>query len=361
MHVDYSEPSNNYWEPSHTSGGTCVAPRFMQTLREGNYDKLEWLRNRTVMLIGDSIERDHVTQFCDLLGQPVTIAKGNHKYAVPVDFSATSASVKNDRLRRLALKGLQESTLPRVCYIPEANFLLTNVYHFGLDELDYWKGLDQFHGPGSIEERFTERVQPYLKLLEQDGRQEPDIVEISSGMYDLARWAQQDMSAQRSTEDPLTDDRISWYRARTKKFMDITTDTFPNAMKMWRGSTLPEDQAAELDYFNDRFGHSPETVTPHFAVDRVQQLDTVVRKLAEPYKPSSRTANALGKRAIFSTKTFVYNAWSSIIRGVPAHQLDRLHGNDLATPAAVIWSDIMLWHLKQTVLSSQAQEVASAA
>lgn len=42
-----------------------------------------------------------------------------------------------------------------------------------------------------------------------------------------------------------------------------------------------------------------------------------------------------------------YNTWSSLVRGIPSHQLDRLHGGDLATPSVVIWSDIMLWHLSQ--------------
>ena len=41
-----------------------------------------------------------------------------------------------------------------------------------------------------------------------------------------------------------------------------------------------------------------------------------------------------------------YNTWAQLVKGAPAHQLDRLHGGDLAAPGAMLWSDMMLWHLR---------------
>ena len=32
---------------------------------------------------------------------------------------------------------------------------MINLYHFGMDQDDYWRNLDQYHAPGTIEERFT--------------------------------------------------------------------------------------------------------------------------------------------------------------------------------------------------------------
>lgn len=79
----------------------------------------------------------------------------------------------------------------------------------------------------------------------------------------------------------------------------------------------------------------------------------VARDLVKPYAPSTATKHKSSKKSPYSNKAltndFVYNAWASLIRGTPAHQLDRLHGGDLATPGTVLWSDIMLWHLKQKV------------
>lgn len=85
-------------------------------------------------------------------------------------------------------------------------------------------------------------------------------------------------------------------------------------------------------------------------------MDVVVRELVKPYEPSSATKSSKKKNQSNAqpsnkalTKDFVYNAWASLIRGTPAHQLDRLHGGDLATPSTVLWADIVLWHLKQKV------------
>lgn len=80
FHVDYSEPSNNYWTPSEKG---CTAPRYVQQLRNGDYESLQWMKNKTIILFGDSIERDHVSLFCSsIMGREVEIIKGNHKLAV---------------------------------------------------------------------------------------------------------------------------------------------------------------------------------------------------------------------------------------------------------------------------------------
>lgn len=117
------------------------------------------MQNKTMILFGDSIERDHVTLLCSILGREAEVIKGNHKLAVTGGGSSTTErrAIK-DRSRRIALKGMQESTLPRVCYIEELNFMVANLYHFGLDEQDFWKSLDSFHPPGSVEERIQAHI-----------------------------------------------------------------------------------------------------------------------------------------------------------------------------------------------------------
>ncbi|CAD6565265.1 MAG: hypothetical protein CYPHOPRED_005355 [Cyphobasidiales sp. Tagirdzhanova-0007] len=361
FHADYSEPSNNYWEP--IDAATCRAPQYVKQLRAGDYKGMEWMQNRTVVLLGDSIERDHVNLFCSILGKEAETIKGKHPLAVAAGISDSMESnerKKKDRASRIAFKGMQESTLPKLCYVKELNFMLVNMYHFGLDEQGYWQALDQFHGPGSIEERFETQFGPFISKLRSDYRASaPDLIEISSGMFDLAKWAKEDIAGEQNTEDELSADRLAWYESRVSRFMEVTTASFPAAIKVWRGVTHPEDQAAELDYFNDRFGHSPASSTPHFSTSRVHQIDQIARKLAHPSPPIYLTQQSFKARRSIINETvavpvhqkreFVYNPWSSLIQGAPAHQLDRLHGGDLATPGAVLWSDMMLWHLKQGV------------
>ena len=249
----------------------------MKQIRTGNYDGLEWMQNKTVILLGDSIERDHVSLFCSLMGREAETIKGKHPLAVSADSLGSKERRKKDRASRIAFRGMQESTLPRVCFIEEINFMVcrvrclatidagvnkhtfiqvANLYHFGLDEQEYWANLDQFHSPGSIEERFHKQFAPFMSKLRADQRPTaPDLVEISSGMYDLARWAKQDISGHKNTEEVLSDDRLAWYESRINRFMDLTATAFPNAIKVWRAVTIPEDQAAELDYFNVGITH----------------------------------------------------------------------------------------------------------
>jgi len=366
LHVDYSEPTNNFWEPTDQK---CKAPRYMQKLVNGDFSGLEWMRDKTVLLYGDSIERDHLSLFCEILGREPEVVKGAHKYSAVPDTSIVSPrgddKKKKERLSRIAFRGMQDSTLPRTCYIEELNFLVANMYHFGLDEQTFWKDLDQYHPPGSIEERFSAQVEPFLAKLRADGRN-IDLVEISSNMFDLARWAKQDIEAGRSTEDPLDNERTQWYQWRLRKFLDLTRQTFPHAMKMWRAATVPEDQAAELSYFNDRFGHSPASTAPYFALNRIHQIDEIARKTLQPLRPAGSSAGSSSMVQAGATDTanherrlrptgkgdVVYNTWSSLVKGIAAHQLDRLHGGDLATPSAVLWGDIMLWHLQQGSVSA---------
>jgi hypothetical protein len=144
----------------------------MQQLREGDYESLSFMQNKTIILFGDSIERDHVTLFCSLMGKEAEVIKGNHKFAVTGGGGSHDAGkhpeerqkLKKDRSRRIALKGMQESTLPRICYIEELDFMMANLYHFGLDEQDFWKGLDSFHPPGSVEERLQAHIVSFILL-----------------------------------------------------------------------------------------------------------------------------------------------------------------------------------------------------
>lgn len=80
-----------------------------------------------MVLIGDSIERDHVSLFASLMGQEVEIVKGHHPLALSSDVLEPSKAAElkqRDRYGRIALKGMQESTLPRVFHLEELDFMV---------------------------------------------------------------------------------------------------------------------------------------------------------------------------------------------------------------------------------------------
>jgi len=60
------------WQPVAAPDG-CEAVDYMTLLqdvvRTGDVDgALEFARGRTIAILGDSVDRDHVTDFCQLVG-----------------------------------------------------------------------------------------------------------------------------------------------------------------------------------------------------------------------------------------------------------------------------------------------------
>ena len=85
-----------------------------------------------MVLLGDSIERDHVALFCGMMGQEVETVKGHHPLALSSDSMEPSKAAelkKKDRYGRIALKGMQDSTLPRVCHLKDLDFMVRKHTH----------------------------------------------------------------------------------------------------------------------------------------------------------------------------------------------------------------------------------------
>lgn len=281
LSVDLVDPDKNQWVPFDP---TCSPPAFFSKLRnEAHKTDFSWLHNRTALIIGDSISREHVENFCQLMGEESEVVRPHHKYATapsPVR-AATKAQHTLDRPKRLQNRGfrvVRDASRPRICYIPKYDFLvrlsmqpmscrsieltfpavqLVSVFHFGLDQEDYWREsrMPQYSAPGMLEHRLTDIVEPLVAAIRSDGRPNaPDFVEVTSGTWDLARWAEQDLATQQDTVAGLAQDRVTWYRFRVGQILEKVRKAFPNAKaKTWRTLHYPLDQVAEHDYFMVRF------------------------------------------------------------------------------------------------------------
>lgn len=111
--------------------------------------------------------------------------------------------------------------------------------------------MPQYQSPGMFEHRLSDIIQPLIANFRRDGRRSaPDFIELSSGTWDLARWAEQDIASEKNTETSLTQDRITWYRFRVGQMLERIRNAFPETgVKTWRTLHYPSDQVAEHDYF----------------------------------------------------------------------------------------------------------------
>lgn len=180
--VDRDVPENNRYHPFDKK---CAAPQLFRALRDklgrtsdeakkagyagwmNKGEDMEWVRGKTVLMLGDSTVREQLVQFCDVRpkrarGCHLSISFRAHRsltsYALwfwrqfigqPHIILTSSGAPFEGNVKR----GGRSASLPRSCYSPELDFLLVSVFHFGVDEEDYWRDKDQYNPPGLFETR----------------------------------------------------------------------------------------------------------------------------------------------------------------------------------------------------------------
>ncbi|EJU05930.1 hypothetical protein DACRYDRAFT_112758 [Dacryopinax primogenitus] len=324
-------------------------------------DLLPFLQNRTVLLVGDSVTRNTVQQFCKLLGKESVQIHRGHKWdlfdQIPQEWipAEWAEREKWEDWRR----DNESKSRPRLCYIPEWDFAVVTIFQWGMDETDYWRTKDQYNPPGSVEQRMHAIAQPLLERLalpESEGglapharSPRPDLIELSSTLWDLAKWARDDLDAHEMTITDLSADRLEWWRQRVAAFVREAKSIWPNVPLVWRSSHWPSDENAKIDWFMGWSWNNPEVHRPFFHHNRLLQLDHAARSLFLPqswhlgnhkaYNEWTKNAGKLGVDGVS------YSNWGNLLLGQHAHQQDQLHPGPL--PAAYLWGDMILYQLRQ--------------
>ncbi|KAL7410015.1 hypothetical protein BDY24DRAFT_401115 [Mrakia frigida] len=354
LNVDPLIPENNRYHPFDTS---CKAPELFRGMRDKlgkssdeakkmgypgwgkKGEDVEWVRGRTVLMIGDSTVREQLVQFCDHIGQTPTIL-------------SASGTAPHTLLEK---RGGRSASLPRTCYSPELDFLLVSVFHFGADEEDYWKDKDQYNPPGLFETRMKELILPLTKdldlLVPKEARsvegksRRVDLVEVSTGLWDLARFATIDVANKRSTITDLNAEQLHWFRGRIEKIVKSTVKAFPGVKVVWRSMHYPSDKNAKLDWFMGWNWDNDAVHRPFFHHNRILQLDQASRSAIIPQGSSPGIPEV------------EFSEWGNILLGQHAHQADQLHPGPL--PAGWLGSDMMLFELREAVFAEREHDASS--
>ena len=155
--------SGNFWTPFNTE---CPpAPRHLQDVLDRR--SLSWLQHKTVLIIGDSVDRNNVNFFCSLVNS------SSIRVTSMTDFSET---VIGDSDTDPTNKDPGDLTKPRICRVEEYDFEIINFFHFGLHEYELWTEKRVYTAPGVYKERI-----PLLKKLLADYGRQPDMIILASG------------------------------------------------------------------------------------------------------------------------------------------------------------------------------------
>lgn len=138
--VDPATPDHNQWQPFDKS---CTAPQLLAHLRQALHlaatpsnagpapqlADFAWMANKTALLLGDAISREHVDNFCGLLGEESEVIKPGHRFSpnpatARAAVKAQHALQRPERLASRAIRVVKDTARPRMCYIPALDFLV---------------------------------------------------------------------------------------------------------------------------------------------------------------------------------------------------------------------------------------------
>ncbi|GAA5865796.1 hypothetical protein JCM1840_006249, partial [Sporobolomyces johnsonii] len=204
LHYDESAPLSARWIPFSPS---CEpAPDWISLIAHQDISALSWLANRTILVLGDSVDRNGLQHMAEMLGLP--------RYCVPYDDFAKKGQVP---------EGWDERGIPWVVEIPWLGTTFTNGFMYGLDDEDNFRQQPDWHPPGKAEDRVDQLFKVHTDQLPFP----PSFISIHSGLWDLAFFGRQDRVAHKSTEQPFTHERVEWWQRRMKEVLGHVNQTWP--------------------------------------------------------------------------------------------------------------------------------------
>ncbi|GAA5998434.1 uncharacterized protein JCM10292_002691 [Rhodotorula paludigena] len=428
LSVDVENKHNNAWRPYEEE---CPPSRMMKgltesietvgkkpgsfrhrgpmrshdtTLRQMTIDGVPyfpWFENSTVLLLGDSMERLHLADFCDLVGGETQIIDPKHPASAPTyrkpmptvldkNGKETLESIKAKEERRKLEDYWEKSrenswfiTRPWMCDIKEYNATLVSTFMWGMEDMeDVFQSEDFFHGPSTWLQRFQHITLPMLeRLAVHTGRPQllkPDLIEVASGFWDLRGMTEEDFIGAGIPRPYPKDSDLAFGeigQAREERWVKHATEIIKEVAKAFPGPNGVRDGPP----ISWRTMHHPKrnNYTPYA---RVAPLDALARKTVHELRVSSLAthptflSNALdslhrarqryfprealeevetAKRNRLQNDTTDYgfderlrvNEIGRLLDGQEHHFRDFLHPDVL--PGAYVWGEIMLYELKR--------------
>lgn len=201
------------------------------------------LRNRTVLIVGDAVDRMMVADLCNMLGQRSVSVDASHLWgsalkSVPGGFGHDASN----------------ALLADYCYVPSYDALFTSFYHYGADTSDIWRSQSQYFPPGPFEARTASLLKPYLEAMSSPKfvpnlpparRSTPDLVVFSSSLWDLAMWAMKDASKGVQPTSDLSATVLAWWRGRMVDMIENLRTYVGSAPIVWRSAHYAQPRAED--------------------------------------------------------------------------------------------------------------------
>ncbi|SGY20852.1 BQ5605_C016g08156 [Microbotryum silenes-dioicae] len=328
---------------------------------------LPWLVDRTVLIHGDSIDRFHLKDFCELVKGELTLIDPKHPASPPPHRSSEHLPPgvsEEDRNRRKEKEATWEKrpteghvlTNPWVCNVQEYNLTLINVFTWGLEGAEEFFETERwYHPPATWTERLEAITLPLLDNLARHFNRSqiryPDLVELNSGYWDLRKYTEEDFVAAGWKTRPYPEDSPIPYQNLQPEREVIWEREARKAIRFAaRAFKGPDGTPADGPTILWRTLHHPprHNYAPY---NRVFALDNLARKVVLDLQNGVTTAMDahhgshdvdlnLGERLRLDESGRLMLGQEQLFR-------DLLH--PLAIPGSYLWGNIMLYELKRAV------------
>ncbi|GAA6006474.1 hypothetical protein JCM11491_004975 [Sporobolomyces phaffii] len=388
LHVNTSQPSDNYWQPLSASPD-CQPVDYMSLLytaatRGTISPQIKFAQGRTVVLLGDSVDRDHNEHLCQFMSGWHEMIGSDHPLSPPYP---SGQEVPPENYTNW-MTGKREwpnwlQSRPWVCHVPKLNFRIVNVFHYGFQEADYDNGYimthPHFYPPASVEERFDQIVVPLMEGLatKYNVSAVPDIVSITAGFWSQLRQSVADQTASKlaleqgmAIEEAKTrfDPWRPMEQVEKKWFEGRIYETLRHCAREWKGVKDARGRIKRPDLLWRALHPIKETNTVPFT--RTVAVDEIGRSVVENLVDESRAAlegastwkswtRQLGAKALGWTresKTEAINEdlahrlrvddWGAHMIGQTRYFRDEVH--PLALPGSWLYGNMLLHQLRVT-------------
>ncbi|KAK4698511.1 hypothetical protein P7C70_g7762, partial [Phenoliferia sp. Uapishka_3] len=169
--------------------------------------RLNFARGQSILMVGESLDRDNAKSFCDQHGNAETVDE-------------------------------MDPFISFACRLPDLDLNITQWFTYGMRPANSSWYQPGFPGPLAFEDRWEERFLPLLPLYGT-----PSLVVVASHYWDL-RFIQE----QWTRDHPgmiyhVSPEDLLWHRERVVELMALVRSTFPDAKIMWRLGTKWQDEA----------------------------------------------------------------------------------------------------------------------
>ncbi|GAA6011103.1 hypothetical protein JCM10207_005497 [Rhodosporidiobolus poonsookiae] len=350
--------SHNRWVPLDDGLPACEPINWMDRLRRSGQrdlgglssaeaESLAFLRGKSVVTFGDSVDRDMNEHFCEFVGGKFDMVHAGDPISPPYPQGQERPSGEGMRYNLKHLEGNRwpdfGQSRPYVCRVERLNFTTLSVFHYGFTEENDWlRNSPHFYPPSALEARFTGIVQPLITSL--FGPAGPTVFSVSGGFWDIMRQikideARADELAAAGRLTPaveaalgpwteLSKERRSWFEKKYERFLRGVVDAWGGKESetriVWRALHQPRP-----------FNNAPK--------NRVAVVDAIGRGVVAKLVNQDATKGPSEESLGLKDRVYVTN-WGKMIAGYEFAFRDDIH--PMPMPSSWLAWNILLEQVK---------------